>query len=236
MATQIEIALADMVKETSVTTGTSTFSLDGVVASFKAFVATLGDGKYTFYNITDGTDWEVGLGKVYNSAGDKLDRDKILSSSNSGSAVNWGAGTKVVRGVNPATLIKDSLAFNLSGQTTDATPTALDLYGISGAELAIPVSSAIAVHATIVATQSAGTSGTVGDSYTTMITGLVYNASGSSSLIGTPATSQTYSSAGMSVAVALTANDTDDTVKISVTGEANKTIEWNCYISLYEVS
>ena len=42
-----------------------------------------------------GTDWEVGIG-TYTASGTTLSRDTILGSSNSGSAVNLGAGDKDV--------------------------------------------------------------------------------------------------------------------------------------------
>ena len=42
-----------------------------------------------------GTEWEVGIG-TYASSGTTLARTVVLSSSNSGSAVNFSAGTKDV--------------------------------------------------------------------------------------------------------------------------------------------
>jgi hypothetical protein len=48
----------------------------------------------TYYGITNGTDWEVGLGSCL--SGVALDRTQIFGSSNSGALVNWGAGDKEV--------------------------------------------------------------------------------------------------------------------------------------------
>lgn len=90
----------DRVKETSTTTGTGTLTLDGASAGFQAF-SVIGDGNSTYYTIADGTDWEVGIG-TYTSSGTTLSRDTILESSNSGSAVNWGAGTRDVFVTYPA--------------------------------------------------------------------------------------------------------------------------------------
>ena len=92
--------LKDRVKETTTTTGTGTLTLAGAVEGFQAFSA-IGDGNSTFYAITDGTDWEVGAG-TYTASGTTLSRDSIISSSNSGSAVNWGAGDKDVFCTYPA--------------------------------------------------------------------------------------------------------------------------------------
>lgn len=90
----------DRVKETSTTTGTGTFTLAGASTGFQSF-SVIGNGNQTYYTITDGTDWEVGIG-TYTSSGTTLSRDTILESSNSGNAVNWGAGSKDVFVTYPA--------------------------------------------------------------------------------------------------------------------------------------
>ncbi len=84
--------LKDRVFETSTTTGTGTYTLAGAKDGYQAFSA-IGDGNTTYYVATDGTNWETGQG-VYTASGTTLSRASILSSSNSGSAVSWGAGEK----------------------------------------------------------------------------------------------------------------------------------------------
>ena len=88
--------LADRVRETTTTTGTGTVTLAGAVLGFQTFSA-IGNGNTTYYTIAgQGTsEWEVGIG-TYTSAGTTLSRTTILASSNSGSAVNFSAGTKDV--------------------------------------------------------------------------------------------------------------------------------------------
>jgi len=90
------LVIKDRVKETSTTTGTGTFTLAGAATGFQSFSA-IGNGNTTFYTIVlvGGSEWEVGIG-TYTSSGTTLSRDTILSSSNSGSAVNFSAGTKDV--------------------------------------------------------------------------------------------------------------------------------------------
>ena len=105
------LVVKDRVKETSTTTGTGTFTLDGAATGFQAF-SVIGDGNTTYYTITDGTDWEVGIG-TYTSSGTTLSRDTILESSNSGNAVNWGAGDKDVFVTYPA---EQAVYFNAAGQ------------------------------------------------------------------------------------------------------------------------
>jgi len=90
------LVIADRVQETTTTTGTGTVTLAGAATGFQSFAA-IGDGNTTYYTIAGvGTsEWEVGLG-TYTSSGTTLSRTTVLSSSNSGSLVNFSAGTKNV--------------------------------------------------------------------------------------------------------------------------------------------
>jgi hypothetical protein len=94
------LVVKDRVQEVSTTTGTGTFTLAGAVTGFQSFSA-IGDGNTTYYAIVGGAEWEVGLG-TYTSSGTTLSRDTILESSNSGTAVNFSAGTKNVFVTYPA--------------------------------------------------------------------------------------------------------------------------------------
>lgn len=73
------LVVKDRVKETTATTGTGTFTLDGAVGGFDSF-AEIGDGNTTYYSCTDGTDFEVGIG-TYTASGTTLSRDSVLESS-----------------------------------------------------------------------------------------------------------------------------------------------------------
>jgi hypothetical protein len=90
------LVLADRVKETTTTAGTGTITLAGASTGFQSFAA-IGDANSTYYTIVaqTGTEWEVGIG-TYTSSGTTLSRTTVLSSSNSGSLVNFSAGTKDV--------------------------------------------------------------------------------------------------------------------------------------------
>jgi len=94
------LVVKDRVKETTTTTGTGTYTLAGASTGFQSF-SVIGNGNTTYYTVTDNVNWEVGIG-TYTSSGTTLSRDTILASSNSGNAVNWGAGTKDVFVTYPA--------------------------------------------------------------------------------------------------------------------------------------
>jgi hypothetical protein len=96
------LVLADRVQETTTTTGTGTVTLAGAASGFQSFVA-VGDGNSTYYTITGGEEWEVGIG-TYTASGTTLSRTTVLSSSNSGSLVNLSAGTKSVFVTYPASV------------------------------------------------------------------------------------------------------------------------------------
>jgi hypothetical protein len=89
------LVLADRVKETTGTTGTGTITLLGAVSGYQSF-SVVGNANTTYYAIVGATtEWEVGIG-TYTSSGTTLSRDTVLASSNSGTLVNFAAGTKDV--------------------------------------------------------------------------------------------------------------------------------------------
>ena len=96
------LVVKDRVQETTTTTGTGTLTLGGAVAGFQTF-AIIGDGNTTYYAIVDPTtgEWEVGIG-TYTASGTTLSRTTVFESSNSGSLVNFAAGTKNVFCTYPA--------------------------------------------------------------------------------------------------------------------------------------
>jgi len=93
------LIVKDRVKETTTTTGTGTVTLAGASTGFQSFAA-IGNGNTTYYAITSGNDYEVGLG-TYTSSGTTLSRTTILESSNSGSAITL-SGTSDVFCTYPA--------------------------------------------------------------------------------------------------------------------------------------
>ena len=87
------LILADRVKESTTTTGTSDFALGGAITGFQTFASAVGANNTTYYAVADGADWEVGLGTLSND-GLTLARTTVLQSSNSDTKVSFASGTK----------------------------------------------------------------------------------------------------------------------------------------------
>jgi hypothetical protein len=79
------LVLKDRVKEGTTTSGTGTVVLLGAAPGYQTF-AVIGNGNQTYYAISGGSDYEVGIGTYY-SGNTSLSRDTILASSNANAAV-----------------------------------------------------------------------------------------------------------------------------------------------------
>jgi hypothetical protein len=101
----MSLVLADRVRQTTNSIGTGTITLDGSVEGFQSFTA-IGNGNTTYYTISGGAQWEVGIG-TYSSG--TLARTTIISSS-TGSILNLAAGTKDVFVTLPAENTVTSIA------------------------------------------------------------------------------------------------------------------------------
>ena len=81
------LVISDRVKETSITTGTGTITLNGAYGGFQSFSTGVGNGNKTYYAIENETRWEVGIG-TYTLSSNTLTRDTVLASSNSGDLIS----------------------------------------------------------------------------------------------------------------------------------------------------
>ena len=84
--------VSDRVRETTTDAGTGNLTLLGAVSGFVAFSSILAGTDYTFYLISDGTDWEIGFGQ----AGAVIIRTAVIASSNSNALVSFAGTTKTV--------------------------------------------------------------------------------------------------------------------------------------------
>lgn len=97
------LVLADRVKETTTSTGTTAITLAGAATGYQTFLLAVGNANTTYYTIADqtGANWEVGIG-TYTTIGNTLSRDTVLASSNAGALVVFLTGTKDVFVTYPA--------------------------------------------------------------------------------------------------------------------------------------
>jgi hypothetical protein len=126
-------------KETSTTTGTGTLTLAGAMTGYQTLVAAAGDGAYVPYTAvgTSGAaegEWETGYGTVTDAASDTLSRTVVEDSSNSGSLVNFSAGTKEVFLTAHAAVLEDvNRAMDVIGTYDPSAVSELDI-DVSGYE------------------------------------------------------------------------------------------------------
>lgn len=103
----------DRARETSATTGTGTYSLDGAAAGFLTLVDSNGGSGTVFYFAVgdpagvDATKWEFGYGTLTDGAPDTLTRNLIRSST--GALINWGAGNKIIIGAAIGAILNSML-------------------------------------------------------------------------------------------------------------------------------
>jgi hypothetical protein len=90
------LVLKDRVLETCNSPGTGTVTLLGASLGYQSFNSAIASGSTTYYTIADlgGANWEVGIGSF--TSPNQLVRNTVLSSSNSGSTVNFSTGTQNV--------------------------------------------------------------------------------------------------------------------------------------------
>ena len=88
--------LADRVKDTTTSTGTTAITLSGTAPTgYQAFATAVGSASLVVpYCIVGTSEWEVGKGTFNGTTG--LTRYTVRASSNSNALVNFSAGTKDV--------------------------------------------------------------------------------------------------------------------------------------------
>jgi len=204
------LVINDRVKETSTSTGTGTFDLDGAVTGFETFVAGIADANTTYYAIfhQGTTEWEVGLGTVTDATPDTLARTTVITSSNSDSAVTFTAGTKDVFCTLPAS---KAVYLNASGAAVgaisnvveDTTPQLGGDLDVNGNAIVSVSDGAIAINANGTGTVTMTTNSVTGD----VIPGKLAGTNFSSSLLVGHSTTGTLNTATYNTGVGFLAID-----------------------------
>ena len=131
--------------------------------------------------------------------------------------------------------------YTVFNSTTNATPTELAPGGFPGVDrrLFVQVSRTYAFRIQVSARQTAGAAGTVGDSATWEVQGAIKrDGANNTVLIGVPTGTGTplFSDAAAATwSIAVTADDTNESLKVNVTGEVSKTIHWLAAVYTAEV-
>jgi hypothetical protein len=130
------LVLADRVQETSTTSGTGTFTLNGAVSGYQSFATGIGSGNTVYYAIYDATAfaWEIGLGTFTGPS--TLTRTTVFSNSLGTTAfISFAGNTSSVFATYPGSkaVSTDTLATPPAiGGTTPAAGTFTTLIGGSG--------------------------------------------------------------------------------------------------------
>jgi hypothetical protein len=167
----------DRVKVTTTTTGTGTLTLGSAVSGFQSF-SVVGNNNTTTYAIVDAATnaWEVGIG-TYSSSGNTLTRTTVLESSNSGSLVNFAAGSKEVFVTYAAERAVTAAPAASAGQLMVSTSDALSSWqAASGVTVGAANTAGVATVAIGLRPSSAAWSATIGGSSITEGQVLAYNA------------------------------------------------------------
>ena len=119
--------------------------------------------------------------------------------------------------------------------TTDATSTVLLLEGPGGSSIPVAANKSYMFNIDVMASQTnVGGGGAIGDSWSYNIKGTIQNLAGTTQMLGTPSVTTIYEM-DTNFSVNVVANNGADTMDITVTGVASKTVRWVATVNFTEV-
>jgi len=121
-------------------------------------------------------------------------------------------------------------------QTTDATPTELTCSGINPLNASYRISIATDTTYTFHGIVTARRTDVDGETAGWEIKGVIRNDAGTTAAVGTFTVTQLGANAGNTWTLAVTADNTNDALVLTGTGESGKTIRWGATITLMKVS
>lgn len=186
-------------------------AISGALTMTKTGAFTLTDGTVKTRNLHPDL---PGVGLGYSGSDDTKKLDVVL-----------GAGLTIDPDGKIMTTYETPLTYTFTGETTSAVKTELFL-GSMSERLTIDEETLYYYEVLCIGVQTAGTAGTVGDSYTRKSIGTIVNRNDTVTLIGVPVELLENADIDFAGVMEEEADDTNDSLKVSVTGEVDKTISW----------
>jgi len=185
-----------------------------------------------------------GTGAVNNAFAAHLEGDSPSTTANAAASHTGGRGaqsyldTQMSRGSGNFNAQGDAQKSDiyLYKSTTNATIAQLFIGGVT-LNAVIPSDRIWSIRAVVSAMQIGGSSGTYGDSSYFQFTGILKNLAGTVTLANAIVPTVVDQDAAASAwTVTVTADNAAKALKVQVTGEANKTINWFCHVEMFEVA
>lgn len=190
---------------------------------------------------TASSDYTLATGYTTTASGDFSESGGIFALAERRGSFTRASGNHLAA---PSTDYAQYSKLTAYGITTNATPGVLDLG--DAATITIPANSIAFFKGNAVAIQQGGSGGAVGDSASWNFNGCIKNVSGTTALVDTvmwqdstgawgTTNSRTQDAGAVNWTLNPTADNATDTLVLTATGEANKTIYWLVNIELTEI-
>lgn len=193
-------------------------------------------GGSTYASILGGTGNTINsaadMSTIINGQGAKIDHKRCTTIGSYAKSHSYGTVTQANGKITNDGDAQTSRVL-YKGQTTDATQTEINIE--SAQSVNVNFSKTFGFTIKIIARQTAGSAGDVGDSFFYEYKGIILGDVTTAAFVGTPAEALIAKSAGATnfdTSIDLTGN----VLNVYVTGEIDKTINWVATINLYEVA
>lgn len=160
----------------------------------------------------------------------------IASGHNASASMNYSKVHGFGQAVSTSALgVINKIEVGLVGYTTDNVAKIIYIADESTDKVFIESNSVCQFTIRMVAIQTGGTSGTLGDSFSQTIKGCIKNIAGTTSIEGSTLAETAIKNAAFGGTVAVTADNTNDCLQVQVTGENDKYITWAASIELVKL-
>jgi hypothetical protein len=190
-------------------------ALSGVISITKSGAVSFVDASIKTRHLDSS---KLGVGLTTSDIGDNMKLDV-----NIGSGLYLDGDGKICSNV--------PLKYTVYGETTDDTKTELFTDGMTG-RITVDEDYAYFFEILCIGVQTGGTVGTAGDTWMKKVVGSIANKGATTAILGTNVDIYDDGDIALTVVVDVEADDTNDSLKISVTGEVDKTISWTVDVNI----